>query len=260
MLRNFNKQNVLLAIVVVVLVLFVASTLVQTINLNNARADLSQTKAGLTAAQIELTNTKDNLAQTQSEYTIIAADLARTKESLEDTRNSLAATKDQLDKATDELTLTESELTSTKADLSQTQLMLANTEEQYQRLTTGFGYVYNDPSYIQMMRFLNDDQTDKRTYDENYYNCYNFATDTANNAKKQNIRCGVVYIIYRSGAHAIIAFDTLDKGLLFYEPQSDEEVKLSIGEHYYQSIVPDPDHYYDPPAYDDTVLSFTISW
>ncbi|MDD4972650.1 MAG: hypothetical protein PHT07_24735 [Paludibacter sp.] len=253
MLRNFNKQNVLLVIVVMVLLLFVASTLVQTINLNNARADLSQTKAGLTAAQIEL-------AQTQSEYTIIAADLARTKESLEDTRNSLAATKDQLDKATDELTITESELTSTKADLSQTQLMLANTEEQYERLTTGFGYVYNDPTYIQMMRFLNDDQIDKRTYDENYYNCYNFATDTANNAKRQNIRCGVVYIIYRSGAHAIIAFDTLDKGLLFFEPQSDEEVKLSIGEHYYQSIVPDPDHYYDPPAYDDTVLSFTISW
>jgi hypothetical protein len=257
---NFDKRNILTIILILILVVLAASTSIQTISLGNAHADLAQTRIELTTTQTELTQTKDNLAETQTDLAQIRTSLAATQNDLTDTEAELTQTEKTLATTQTELALTNDNLVQTQNNLAATQTELNTTRTQYDRATTGYGYLLNDPTYTQMLNFLAIDQTDKHTYDEITYNCYNFATDTANNAKKLKIRCGVVYIIYRDSAHAAIAFDTLDRGIFYFEPQSDDEVKLQVGEHYYLSIIPASGYYSVAPEYDDTVLSFSINW
>jgi hypothetical protein len=102
-------------------------------------------------------------------------------------------------------------------------------------------YLIRDPSYEEMESFLASDETDSHEYDELDYNCYDFASDVCNHAFQLGYRCGFVYIELSnstedfiagriSGAHAIVCFNTTDRGLIFIEPQYDVEVSLTKGE------------------------------
>jgi hypothetical protein len=162
----------------------------------------------------------------------------------------------------------------TQASLTQTQNQLTTANEQfnslqtdfdslhvnYVRLTAGYGYVLSDPTYQQMESFLAADKTDLNTYNATTYNCVNFSADVIANAAKSKIRCAYVNIDERDSGHAIVAFNTTDRGLIYIEPQTDEEVNLQVGRHYYQCIIPDPGYHYFPPGYDDTVVSFVVIW
>ena len=61
-------------------------------------------------------------------------------------------------------------------------------------------------------------------------------------------------IEFKEGAHAIVCFNTVDDGLMFIEPQSDDIMTLTIGEPYWDRTI------YEPPEYDDTIVSFDIIW
>jgi hypothetical protein len=82
-----------------------------------------------------------------------------------------------------------------------------------------------------MKDFIARDRTNENTY-TNTYTCVDFAADVIKNAEAENIRCAYVYLEFPSGAHSIVAFNTIDKGLIFIEPQSDEEVSVSVGSPY----------------------------
>jgi hypothetical protein len=104
-------------------------------------------------------------------------------------------------------------------------------------------YTLRDPSYAEMMDFLKGDKTDQNRYDESSYVCYDFARDVCNHAMDLRLRCGFVYITFRNAissrlqalptsAHAIVCFNTTDKGLIFIEPMEDLPIKLEIGKPY----------------------------
>lgn len=76
-----------------------------------------------------------------------------------------------------------------------------------------------DPIYREMIDFLERDNTDQREYSTNYM-CTHFAHDVWKNAQNENIRCAQVALV--GANHRIIAFDTIDRGLIFVEPQTDE--------------------------------------
>jgi hypothetical protein len=98
-------------------------------------------------------------------------------------------------------------------------------------------YLY-DPTSEEAYNFILSDKTDQNTYDEEKYNCAHYSMDTDNNAEKNGIRCAYVKINLQSGLpHAIVAFNTTDKGLLFFEPQTDETVYLIIGMDYWEDCV-----------------------
>jgi hypothetical protein len=94
------------------------------------------------------------------------------------------------------------------------------------------GYNIHDPTYEEMKDFITRDKTDENTYNINTYTCINFAADVINNAKAENIRCALVYLEFSNGAHTIVAFDTIDRGRIFIEPQTDEEVSVNVGSPY----------------------------
>lgn len=100
-----------------------------------------------------------------------------------------------------------------------------------------------DPTYSEMQEFLTCDKTDLNERKEGLfglffsYVCVNFARDVKRNAIKQGIRCAGVVVLFEDNKsnfefHALIAFNTIDKGVIFIESQTDEEASLSPEDQY----------------------------
>ncbi|MGC8935909.1 MAG: hypothetical protein ACP5KV_00890 [Candidatus Methanomethylicaceae archaeon] len=75
-----------------------------------------------------------------------------------------------------------------------------------------------------------------------------------NNAFAAGYKCGFVYIKFKDSAHAVVCFNTTNRGLIFVEPQYDQIVTLKIGESYAAQ------NGYILPSYDDKILSYVIVW
>ncbi len=128
----------------------------------------------------------------------------------------------------------------------------ANIKKQLENIQT----LYFNPTYKQVKDFIAKDETDKNEYIENEYTCFDFSADVNNNAEKEGIRCGMVLIRFKSGeGHALVVFETVDKGLIFIEPQDDKEVKVAVGIRYWR------DNYENVIVkHDDTITKVTIVW
>jgi hypothetical protein len=119
---------------------------------------------------------------------------------------------------------------------------------------TGHGYCLRDPSYAEAVAFLNHDRTDRNHYDEDSYVCSHFSRDVCNNAEAEGLRCAFVELRYSDSGHSIIAFDTIDRGLVYFEPQFDDEVSLEIGRRYSQL------NGYVIPSFDDVIRDILVIW
>ncbi|MDH5696055.1 MAG: hypothetical protein OEZ00_05555 [Dehalococcoidia bacterium] len=127
----------------------------------------------------------------------------------------------------------------------------------------GHGYTLRDTTYKEAVTFLKQDKTDQNKYVEDTYGvyvCSHFARDVGNNAEDQGLRCAFVELRYPEQGHAIIAFDTIDEGLVYFEPRTDERAKPVIGKNYYECVEPKPGYYYEQPSYDDTIMDILVIW
>jgi len=89
--------------------------------------------------------------------------------------------------------------------------------------------LYN-PTHEEMREFLASDETDSCSFITGKFVCSDFAAQLNNNAEANGVRVAYVRIRSKKWGHTVIAFDTVDRGLIFIEPQSDREIKLVIGE------------------------------
>ncbi len=127
----------------------------------------------------------------------------------------------------------------------------------------GHGYTLRDPTYNEVITFLREDKTDRNKYIEDTYGvyvCSHFARDVNNNAEEAGLRCAFVELRYLEGGHAIIAFNTIDKGLVYFEPRTDDRVRPVEGKRFYQCVEPKPGYYYEKPAFDDTIMDILVIW
>ena len=90
----------------------------------------------------------------------------------------------------------------------------------------------HNPTYKELMSFLASDNTDAHPYIDGQYVCFDFAADLNNNADAAGVQAAYVRLRSTDWGHAVVAFNTVDRGLVFIEPQSDAEVKLVIGQPY----------------------------
>lgn len=88
------------------------------------------------------------------------------------------------------------------------------------------------PTYHELVTFLQADTTDLKEYVEGVYSCFDYTADLNNNAEDAGIRAAYVSIRGNGWAHALVAFETRDLGLVFIEPQSDRLVTLAVGKPY----------------------------
>ena len=111
----------------------------------------------------------------------------------------------------------------------------------------GFYFIYN-PTYDELQGILADTETGSAREMHDYA--------TANGLRVDYVRCqiarkaaeGMVYI------YQLVAFETVDKGLVIIEPRSHREVKLEVGKRYSEL------NGFPIPPYDDTITKITIVW
>ncbi len=176
-------------------------------------------------------------------------------------RNSRLQLDAELQAVQAELTAVEIELNASKELVESLEDTISNLQVNYSRLTTGYGYMLKDPSYQEMKAFLEQDETSEQEYLRNEYICVDFAANVKANAAKEGIRCAYVVIEYLgTTGHAIVAFDTTDRGLVYIEPQFDWDVEPEIGRRYYECVVPPPGQYMVEPDYDDTIARIVVIW
>jgi hypothetical protein len=102
--------------------------------------------------------------------------------------------------------------------------------------------------------FMSSDHTDRNRYDEDSYVCSHFSRDVCNNAEAEGWRCAFVELRYSDSGHSIVAFDTIDRGLVYFEPQFDDEVRVELGRRYSQL------NDYLLPSFDDVIRDILVIW
>ncbi len=109
---------------------------------------------------------------------------------------------------------------------------------------TKYNYELRDVTYEEMRLFLDKDKTDSNKFRITpfvffNYDCSNFAKDLKRNAIRRGIRCAGVVIKSKGGnwQHALVAFNTTDKGIVFIDPQLDIEVEVAVGAEYYSGEI-----------------------
>jgi len=203
------------------------------------------TQQDLYSTRAELASTQVSLESQQRELSVTRGELAGTMTQLETTRNCLSSVENDLQDTKDYLTTIEDELEATKARLTSIEADALN--------------LYN-PTLEEALEFLEEDKTSVNRYIEGNYICAHFARDVNNNAEIRGIRCAYIDIRYPELAHAIVAFDTTDEGMVYFEAISDERVRPEIGKEYWRCVEPKPGRQYLKPAYDDTIREIIVIW
>jgi len=86
-----------------------------------------------------------------------------------------------------------------------------------------------NPTFKEMKEFILKDTTSHNQFISNKYECRHFATDVNNNADAAGLRCAFVLLCYANGQHAVVAFETTDRGLIYIEPQTDAAIQPKVG-------------------------------
>ena len=113
----------------------------------------------------------------------------------------------------------------------------------------------HNPTYQELREFIARDLTDSNPYIKGVYMCADFAADVNNNAEFQGIRAAYVIIHAREWNHAIVAFETVDRGIIFVEPILDTGVEVVVGQPYRWMEGRE-----DSTPYEDTVVELEFIW
>jgi hypothetical protein len=87
----------------------------------------------------------------------------------------------------------------------------------------------SDPTWQELMEFLEADTTDQKPYVVDSYSCFAFAEELHNNAEAAGIKAAFVGVQFedREVGHALNAFRTTDRGLVFIDCTSPVRSELS---------------------------------
>jgi len=108
-----------------------------------------------------------------------------------------------------------------------------------------------NPTEQEMWSFIGSDRTDEIRYSTRFFTCHHFTATVKMNSFEAGYLCYYVYVEFKNLAHACIAFNTTDSGIIFIEPQTDRIVNVEEGKVYL-------DRAYYAPTYDDTIVSYVL--
>ena len=128
-----------------------------------------------------------------------------------------------------------------------------------------------NPTWKELEDFLREDKTDKNLYVPDVYVCGGFARDVHNNAEARGIRAAFVVVHFQDetiDSHALNAFKTVDKGLVYIDcthweypfdiTNYDRLVEMAKDESYVETLL-FPEGWELIPG-DDIVKSIEIYW
>lgn len=106
-----------------------------------------------------------------------------------------------------------------------------------------------NPTYEQMLKFLEKDKVANKQQLSVQYDQVNFAIDFATNAQKAGFKVGTVPLSLQAITYYVNVFDTKDRGLIYVDPQADKVVTVEVNKSYWGQ------NNFDPlPPFDDIVI------
>jgi len=141
---------------------------------------------------------------------------------------------------------TSSLLNSCNIELTQLNDNLHDNISKVNLLKMGNKYSLHDPIYDDVTSFIKSDKS-------------NDLTTEIENAKNQGIQCAYVLIQLSAsseGVYILIGFNTTDKGMVYFEPETDYRVRPIIGYSYVECVEGRP--YYSTD--DDTIINILVVW
>lgn len=86
------------------------------------------------------------------------------------------------------------------------------------------------PTYQQVLSFLARDHTDLKTHTW-AYDCTEFSNKLIANARDEGIFACTTELVYLDGimGHILVAFNTIDRGIIYVEPQNDDILTKDFG-------------------------------
>jgi len=167
------------------------------------------------------------------------------------------------DELTEEIEDTNDLLSDVQEELELTSISLQENISELENLRSGNNYDLHDPTYNEVVSFIAQDKTNEEEYIEDVFDCEQFAQQVNTNAENIGIRCAYVVIYFdgTNAGHGIVGFNTVDRGMVYIEPQSDEWVEnLTVGNDFWTDcIVPNGNYYYEE-APNDTVKEVLLFW
>ncbi|MEF8847755.1 MAG: hypothetical protein V5A68_01315 [Candidatus Thermoplasmatota archaeon] len=148
-------------------------------------------------------------------------------------------------------------------NLIETDLSLQENLSEIRKLRNGSKYDLHDPTFLEAKQFIEEDKTDEIEYNNETFTCIDYVKKINDHAESKGIRCGFVSLNFNgtNTGHAILGFNTTDKGMVFFEPQNDNRVEnLEVGKEYWtECVIPEPTFYYEDHP-NDTIEEIMIIW
>jgi len=159
---------------------------------------------------------------------------------LDNKTNIIIALGSQLVAKGERITNLTEELGDTTVLLVLTQQWLKENTTLVEQLQNGTEETYN-VSEVDIHNFMLFDLVSSNVYNATTYNCFDFSTDTRDNAIAQGIESCIVFLYFENSTvnhHVLVGFNTTDNGTVYYEPQTDELVTgLTVGKQYWTECV-----------------------
>ena len=157
----------------------------------------------------------NNLEQTRSELSVLRIEKEALERNLAQTEEELTTTQQEVDSAELTISSLESELELYKDTWGS--VVSSDVQPPYQGADIVNYQTASNPTWSQLVDFLRKDKTDEKPYVPGVYMCGDFARDVHNNAERAGIRAAYVAVELLGADHALNAFKTTDKGLVFMD-------------------------------------------
>jgi uncharacterized protein YxeA len=272
-------KKVLIAVGLLVLVGCAAGLILTYRSLGATQSALQETQSTLHEAQTKLQDTAISLQETQQELQDTTKSLAETRQDLEEQKTETTKYIQLYESSAEELENMEEELEELTGELNTSnhineglQVTINGLKKKLELYEDTLGVqvfsgtippygsgnlskmtlvnqdTAEDPTWKQLKAFLLEDKTDKNLYIPGVYECGNFAQDLHNNAEANGIRAAFVGVhFYNEIPHALNAFKTLDRGLVYIDATGstsniplqslDKKVQLEKDELYRSSLI-----------------------
>jgi len=119
----------------------------------------------------------------------------------------------------------QSDLENAQREIDELTAELAALQAGYDGLLGRLGQsTLGNPNWAELKAFLEQDDTNELLYTENSFDCTGFAITLRDNAWIYGLRCAYVEIGFAEGGHALNAFQTTDKGLIYVDNTNSDKI------------------------------------
>jgi len=204
----------------------------------------------------------------------LQSDLTEAQRVIDNFEEQVATLEDQISSLKSDKIALESNISILEEKLNLTSQQLIQLQADYENLFESINQsTLKNPIWQDLKGFLEQDDTDKMVYKSNEFDCTGFAITLRDRAWRRGLRCAFVEVGFGEGgaAHNLNAFQTLDRGLIFVEPQGDDVAYVQVGKPYgqinlnavktqYIACSGDPSEFWGPLTYTTHLNPFSYDY